>query len=82
MSAVSNDIIICNWQANFYEKGDLCAAFLWNNHTHETKTMRFRGKEHQVPPRSISILPDCKTLVYNTDYVSIINDNVYNTKEN
>ncbi|XP_048492479.1 beta-galactosidase 14 [Beta vulgaris subsp. vulgaris] len=58
-----------DFEANFYEKGDLCAAFLWNNHTHETKTMRFRGKEHQVPPRSISILPDCKTLVYNTDYM-------------
>jgi len=58
-----------DFEANFYEKDDLCAAFLWNNHTHEVKTMKFRGKEHVVPPKSISILPDCKTLVYNTDYM-------------
>ncbi|KAL2937117.1 Beta-galactosidase 14 [Bienertia sinuspersici] len=58
-----------DFEANFYEKGDLCAAFLWNNHTHQTQTMKFRGKDHTVPPKSISILPDCKTLVLNTDYM-------------
>ncbi|KAL9244854.1 hypothetical protein vseg_018575 [Gypsophila vaccaria] len=56
-------------EATFYEKGDLCTAFLWNNHTHVEQTLKFKGKEHVVPPKSISILPDCKTLVYNSDYI-------------
>ncbi|KAK9690765.1 hypothetical protein RND81_09G152800 [Saponaria officinalis] len=56
-------------EASYYQKGDLCAAFLWNNHTHIEKTVNFKGKEHLVPPKSISILPDCKTVVYNSDYI-------------
>ncbi|KAL9238396.1 hypothetical protein vseg_012824 [Gypsophila vaccaria] len=56
-------------EARYYEKGGLCAAFLWNNHTHDTLTAKFKGKEHTLPPKSISILPDCKTAVYNTGHV-------------
>ncbi|KAK9690766.1 hypothetical protein RND81_09G152900 [Saponaria officinalis] len=56
-------------EARYYEKGGLCAAFLWNNHTHATLTANFKGKEHTLPPKSISILPDCKTVVYNTDHI-------------
>ena len=61
-----------NHQARFYEKGNLCAAFLWNNKTHASETVKFKGKQHTLPPKSISILPDCKTVVYNTDHVSSI----------
>ncbi|CAN1771307.1 Beta-galactosidase 14 [Linum perenne] len=45
---------------------DACAAFLTNNHTRLGHTANFKGKNYYLPPRSISILPDCKTLVLNT----------------
>ncbi|KAK9677553.1 hypothetical protein RND81_11G151400 [Saponaria officinalis] len=56
-------------EVRYYEKGNLCAAFIWNNNTHVSLKAKFKGKEHTVPPKSISILPDCKTVVYNTDHI-------------
>ena len=50
---------------------NMCAAFITNNHTMEPATINFRGTNYFLPPRSISILPDCKTVVYNTQ--SVIN---------
>ncbi|KAK4377367.1 hypothetical protein RND71_003663 [Anisodus tanguticus] len=47
-------------------RGSDCAAFLTNNHTTNPATIKFRGKEYYLPEKSISILPDCKTVVYNT----------------
>ncbi|XP_056698961.1 beta-galactosidase 13 isoform X2 [Spinacia oleracea] len=61
------EIISPDLEVRYYEKNNLCAAFLWNNCTHVSKTLKFRGKEHTLPPKSISILPDCKTVVFNTD---------------
>ncbi|KAM3344125.1 beta-galactosidase 13 isoform X1 [Capsicum galapagoense] len=53
-----------------YEKpGTDCAAFLTNNHTSNTAIIKFRGKEYFLPEKSVSILPDCKTVVYNTQTV-------------
>ncbi|TKY67659.1 Beta-galactosidase 14 [Spatholobus suberectus] len=54
-----------------YEKpgSDLCAAFLTNNHTKAPTTIKFRGLDYYLPPRSISILPDCKTVVFNTQQI-------------
>ncbi|CAM8937839.1 unnamed protein product [Rhodiola kirilowii] len=45
---------------------NVCAAFLTNNDTMKAQTIQFRGAEYYLPQRSISILPDCKTVVYNT----------------
>lgn len=58
-------------EARFYEiQGtDVCAAFLVNNNTKVARTMNFKGKDYYLPARSISILPDCKTLVYNTQTI-------------
>ncbi|KAK4377366.1 hypothetical protein RND71_003662 [Anisodus tanguticus] len=54
-------------EITIYEKsGSDCAAFLTNNHTTNPATIKFRGKEYYLPEKSISILPDCKTVVYNT----------------
>ncbi|XP_021629045.2 beta-galactosidase 13 [Manihot esculenta] len=55
-------------EARFYEQPGtkLCAAFLVNNDTKQDQNIKFRGREFYLPPRSISILPDCKTVVYNT----------------
>ncbi|XP_010530895.1 PREDICTED: beta-galactosidase 11-like [Tarenaya hassleriana] len=43
-----------------------CAAFLANNNTEVSVAVNFKGRNYIIPPRSISILPDCKTIVYNT----------------
>ncbi|KAK7404379.1 hypothetical protein VNO78_05239 [Psophocarpus tetragonolobus] len=47
----------------------LCAAFITNNHTKAPTTIHFRGSDYYLPPRSISILPDCKTVVFNTQQI-------------
>ncbi|KAK4437634.1 Beta-galactosidase 13 [Sesamum alatum] len=51
------------------EEGNICGAFLTNNGTKEASTIKFRGVDYYLPPKSISILPDCKTVVYNTQTV-------------
>ncbi|XP_057456552.1 beta-galactosidase 13-like [Lotus japonicus] len=55
-----------------YEKEgtDLCAAFITNNHTKTAKSINFKGSKYYLPPRSISILPDCKTVVFNTQNIA------------
>ncbi|CAL5402278.1 unnamed protein product [Camellia sinensis] len=54
-----------------YEKPgtSICTAFLNNNNTKVPATINFRGQEYYLPPKSIGILPDCKTLVYNTQTI-------------
>lgn len=47
-----------------------CAGFLANNDTKKGQTVTFKGVNHFLPPRSISILPDCKTVVYNTQQIN------------
>ncbi|XP_010468659.1 PREDICTED: beta-galactosidase 13-like [Camelina sativa] len=55
-------------EIRYYEQPGtkVCAAFLANNNTESAENIKFKGKEYVIPPRSISILPDCKTVVYNT----------------
>lgn len=57
-------------QAIVYEGHGACAAFLSNNSTYMAKTISFRGRNYYLPSKSISILPDCQTVVYNTQTVS------------
>ncbi|KAL7118537.1 hypothetical protein ACP275_02G008400 [Erythranthe tilingii] len=54
-----------------YEKSgtNICVAFLTNNHSREAMNIKFRGVDYYLPAKSISILPDCKTVVYNTQTV-------------
>ncbi|XP_041013635.1 beta-galactosidase 13-like [Juglans microcarpa x Juglans regia] len=47
----------------------VCAAFLANNNSKSPETVDFRGEKYYLPPRSISILPDCKTVVFNTQTI-------------
>ncbi|KAF3440327.1 hypothetical protein FNV43_RR18611 [Rhamnella rubrinervis] len=58
-------------EARFYEdqRRSVCAAFLCNNNTMIPLTITFRGGNYYLPPHSISILPDCKNVVYNTQSV-------------
>ncbi|XP_039014932.1 beta-galactosidase 13-like [Hibiscus syriacus] len=48
----------------------VCAAFLANNNTHQPLTINFKGQQYLLPPRSISLLPDCKTVVFNTNQIT------------
>lgn len=61
-------------QVIVYEKkgSDLCTAFITNNHTEESATIAFRDQQYFLPPHSISILPDCKTVVFNTQTVKCL----------
>ncbi|XP_071737208.1 beta-galactosidase 5-like [Rutidosis leptorrhynchoides] len=46
-----------------------CAAFLANYHINGSATVTFRKKRYNLPPWSISILPDCKNVAFNTALV-------------
>ena len=43
-----------------------CAAFLSNYHTSAAARVVYNGRRYDLPAWSISILPDCKTAVFNT----------------
>ena len=47
----------------------LCAAFLANNNTRDDLMVNFRGVNYALAAESVSILPDCKTVVYNTQLI-------------
>ncbi|GKU90013.1 hypothetical protein SLEP1_g4066 [Rubroshorea leprosula] len=48
-----------------------CAAFLSNFHISSAATVIFNNKHYNLPPWSISILPDCKNVVFNTASVGV-----------
>ncbi|KAD6794705.1 hypothetical protein E3N88_05601 [Mikania micrantha] len=61
-------ITLGNYQKAYvynYKAGG-CAAFLSNNNRDAYATVNFRNQRYNIPPWSISILPDCKNTVYNT----------------
>ncbi|KAK4749604.1 hypothetical protein SAY87_027053 [Trapa incisa] len=47
-----------------------CSAFIANIDEHKYATVHFLGKTYSLPPWSVSILPDCKNVVFNTAKVS------------
>lgn len=59
-------------QAYIYEnkEDNVCVAFLSNNNSRIDTDVVFRGTKYFLPHHSISILPDCKTVVYNTQRVN------------
>uniref|UniRef100_A0A2N9EPW9 beta-galactosidase n=1 Tax=Fagus sylvatica TaxID=28930 RepID=A0A2N9EPW9_FAGSY len=50
----------------FKSKSGGCAAFLANYDTSSSAKVSFGNAQYDLPPWSISILPDCKTAVFNT----------------
>ncbi|KAJ6797027.1 beta-galactosidase 2-like [Iris pallida] len=48
-----------------------CAAFLANYDTGSFIKVAFNGMHYDLPPWSISILPDCKTTIFNTARVGV-----------
>lgn len=75
-SLVSTDPIVSSLgnlqQAHVYsaESGD-CAAFLSNYDTKAAARVFFNNMHYNLPPWSISILPDCKNVVFNTAKVGV-----------
>ncbi|KAJ9561132.1 hypothetical protein OSB04_006292 [Centaurea solstitialis] len=53
----------------FSSKTGGCAAFLANYHINSSATVVFRNNHYTLPPWSISILPDCKRVAFNTAQV-------------
>ncbi|KAK8970516.1 hypothetical protein KSP40_PGU008579 [Platanthera guangdongensis] len=57
----------------FRSSSGVCAAFLSNYDSSSYVTVTFNGLHYNLPPWSISILPDCKTTVFNTARVGAQN---------
>jgi hypothetical protein len=59
------------FEARVFEIKDqnVCVAFLSNHNTKDDVTLTFRGQPYFVPRHSISILADCKTVVFSTQHV-------------
>ncbi|CAN6457185.1 unnamed protein product [Victoria cruziana] len=55
----------------FTSKSGACAAFLANYDQRATVTVTFRNRHYMLPPWSISILPDCTNVVFNTAKVGV-----------
>lgn len=54
----------------FSSNNGACAAFLSNYDTKSLAKVTFGGAQYELPPWSVSILPDCKREVYNTAKVN------------
>ncbi|GMY36299.1 beta-galactosidase [Fagus crenata] len=60
-----------NQEAHVFESKGVCAAFLANyDQTYRVK-VNFRNGQYDLPPWSVSILPDCKTETFNTAKVRV-----------
>ncbi|XP_015890709.1 beta-galactosidase 8 isoform X2 [Ziziphus jujuba] len=55
-----------NLEAAVYRTGSACAAFLANVGTQSDASVTFNGNSYNLPAWSVSILPDCKNVVFNT----------------
>ncbi|KAM7502065.1 hypothetical protein LguiB_000969 [Lonicera macranthoides] len=56
-----------NLEVSVYKTGSgLCSAFLANVGTQSDATVNFGGSSYNLPAWSVSILPDCKSVAFNT----------------
>ncbi|XP_057459695.1 beta-galactosidase-like [Actinidia eriantha] len=53
-------------EAHVFKSSSACAAFLANYNSKSFARVAFGNMHYNLPPWSISILPDCKNTVYNT----------------
>lgn len=63
-----------NLQAAIYKTGSKCVAFLANLDSTSDANVTFNGNSYNLPAWSVSILPDCKNVVYNTAKVGCHHD--------
>ncbi|XP_021829829.1 beta-galactosidase 6 [Prunus avium] len=50
-----------------------CVAFLINNDERNNASVQFQNASHELMPKSISILPDCEKVIFNTATVNTNN---------
>ncbi|XP_047314853.1 beta-galactosidase 3-like [Impatiens glandulifera] len=55
----------------FSSESGVCAAFLSNYDTQSSARVMFNNMHYNLPPWSISILPDCRNVVFNTAKVGV-----------
>ncbi|KAI7730687.1 hypothetical protein M8C21_023051 [Ambrosia artemisiifolia] len=55
-----------NLEASVYKTSSTCAAFLANVDTKNDANVNFNGNSYHLPAWSVSILSDCKNVVFNT----------------
>ncbi|KAG1334098.1 Beta-galactosidase 5 [Cocos nucifera] len=55
----------------FSSESGVCAAFLANYNPNSFSRVMFNNMHYNVPPWSISILPDCRNVVFNTAKVGV-----------
>lgn len=61
-----------NLEAGVYKTSSGCAAFLANVDTKSDATVNFQGNSYHLPAWSVSILPDCKNVVFNTAKINSV----------
>ncbi|KAF7805570.1 beta-galactosidase 8-like [Senna tora] len=61
-----------NLEAAVYQTESSCAAFLANVDAKSDAKVRFRGKSYNLPAWSVSILPDCKNVAFNTAKINSV----------
>jgi hypothetical protein len=66
----------------FKGNSEECAAFLVNNNSRINATVFFENSSYELPPKSISILPDCKTEAFNTAKVPITSIQLVSVDQN
>ncbi|KAG0477576.1 hypothetical protein HPP92_012295 [Vanilla planifolia] len=65
----TNSTLGPNLEAHVYKTSGQCAAFLANIGTSDA-TVTFNGKSYNLPAWSVSILPDCQNVVFNTAQIN------------
>ncbi|KAG7546061.1 Galactose-binding-like domain superfamily [Arabidopsis suecica] len=64
-------------EAHVFKSQSSCAAFLSNYNTSSAARVSFGGSTYDLPPWSVSILPDCKTEYYNTAKVQVRTSSIH-----
>ncbi|KAK7836485.1 beta-galactosidase 16 [Quercus suber] len=68
LSGVHSTFPLGQLQEAYVFKGnsEKCAAFLVNNDNERNATVHYENSTYELPPESVSILPDCKIVAFNT----------------
>ncbi|KAI3984015.1 hypothetical protein MKX01_035142 [Papaver californicum] len=70
-------------EADVYsEASGACAAFLSNTDDENDKTVTFQNVSYHLPAWSVSILPNCKNVAFNTAKVGFLSSTVEMVPEN
>ncbi|KAH9288853.1 hypothetical protein KI387_032970, partial [Taxus chinensis] len=60
----------------YYAESGTCSAFLANTDKTQDSVATFNGNKYSLPAWSVSILPDCKNVIFNTAMVASITSSI------